>query len=95
MVIESNLEVLIEDVVLSGSRCRGMENENSDLDFVVLFSGQEREDVLFDILNAPGIEIDGVKIDINPIKKKNSETLTEYLVGVEKYLKVINQRRLQ
>ena len=36
----------IVDVVVAGSRCRGMEQENSDLDVVVEYTGSTREDDL-------------------------------------------------
>ena len=88
VVEEYNLDVLVKEVVLSGSRCRGIEHEGSDLDFVVSFSGQEREDVFFDILNEIGFEIDGVKVDINPVSEGKSGTLDEYLSEVARYLEV-------
>ena len=44
------LDVTIEDVIVSGSRCRGLENAESDLDVVVSYSGSEREDDLFNTL---------------------------------------------
>ena len=51
LITEYNLDVTIEDVVVSGSRCRGMEMEGSDLDVVLYFSGSEREDTLFNLLH--------------------------------------------
>lgn len=86
-LVEYNLNISVEDVVLSGSRCRGLEYDGSDLDFVVSFSGNEREDVLFDILNEDENEIGGVKVDINPIKAGKTGDLDEYLLMVEEYLK--------
>ncbi len=85
MVEEYSLDVIIDEVVLSGSRSRGLENKDSDLDFVVLFSGLVREDVLFDILNAQHYTIGGVEVDINPIKENKSGSLEDYLINVEKY----------
>ena len=55
LMTEYNLDVTIEDVVVSGSRCRGMEMEGSDLDVVLYFSGSEREDTLFNLLHEDGI----------------------------------------
>ena len=81
-----DLNVEIKEVVLTGSRCRGLETETSDLDFVVSFTGNEREDKLFNILNEKENEIEGVKIDINPLVEERSGSLDEYLLIVEDYL---------
>lgn len=45
-VARSMLHANIVDVVVDGSRCRGMEQENSDLDVVVEYTGSTREDDL-------------------------------------------------
>ena len=46
---EEMLDVEIVDVVLSGSRCRGLEKKDSDLDVVVEYKGSIREDDFFNI----------------------------------------------
>lgn len=92
-ILEYNLDVVLRDVVLSGSRCRGLEYSASDLDFVVSFLGKEREDVLFAILNEDEFDIDGVKVDINPIIVEKTGSLDEYLLGVEEYLKELSLQR--
>ena len=86
LITEYNLDVIIEDVVVSGSRCRGMETEGSDLDVVLYFSGSEREDTLFNLLHEDGIVMGGVALDINPISQEQSGSLSEYLIGVEAFL---------
>lgn len=86
MVEEYSLDVVIGEVVLSGSRSRGLEHKDSDLDFVVFFSGAIREDVMFDILNEPDYTIGGIKVDINPIKGDKSGPLDDYLIDVERHL---------
>lgn len=86
LINEYNLDVTIEDVVVSGSRCRGMEAEASDLDVVLYFSGSEKEDTLFNLLHEDGIVMGGVALDINPISKEQTGSLSEYLTGVESYL---------
>ena len=86
LISEYNLDVTIEDVVVSGSRCRGMETEGSDLDVVLYFSGSEREDSLFNLLHEDGIVMGGVALDINPISQDQTGSLSEYLTGVETYL---------
>lgn len=77
----------IADVVLSGSRCRGLEREDSDIDVIVELATDEREDFLFDILNEDMFHIDGILVDINPITRQRTGTLEDYLPQVEEYLK--------
>ena len=81
-----NLDVEIEDVVVSGSRCRGLEREDSDIDVVVYFSGDVREDDFFNILHEEGIIMGEVQLDINPVSREENGSLSEYLKGVEIYL---------
>ena len=83
---ENNLEAEIVGVVVSGSRCRGIEKAGSDLDMVLEYKGNVREDTFFDILHEDGMEIGGVKVDINPITEGKTGTLERYLPAVEEYL---------
>lgn len=46
---ENNLEAEIVGVVVSGSRCRGIEKTDSDIDMVLEYKGSVREDTFFDI----------------------------------------------
>ena len=80
------MDVIIEDVVVSGSRCRGMEEKGADLDVVLYYSGSVREDDLFNTLNQGNIIMGGVKLDINTISQEQHGSLSEYLTGVEAYL---------
>lgn len=80
------LDVTIEDVIVSGSRCRGLENTDSDLDVVVSYSGSEKEDDFFNILHDERMLFGKVELDINPINTEETGTLAQYLPGVEKYL---------
>ena len=80
------LDVTVEDVIVSGSRCRGLENAESDLDVVVSYSGSEREDDLFNTLKDEHMYFGKVELDINPINVTETGTLAQYLPGVEKYL---------
>ena len=83
---EYGLDAQIVDVVVSGSRCRGMEQENSDLDVVVEYTGSTREDDLFNMLHEDSIYIAGIQVDINPITESRTGTLETYLPEVETYL---------
>ena len=83
---EYGLDAQIVDVVVSGSRCRGIEQENSDLDVVVEYTGSTREDDLFNMLHEDSIYIAGIQVDINPITESRTGTLETYLPKVETYL---------
>lgn len=90
---ENNLDIEIVGVIVSGSRCRGLEKVGSDLDVVLEYKGNVREDILFDILHEDRMEIGGVEVDINPITEKKSGTLTHYLAEAEIYLSNKNLKR--
>ena len=83
---EYEIDVELVDVVVSGSRCRGLEKADSDLDVVVEYKGREHEDTLFNAFNEDGLMIGGIKVDINPITEGKTGTLATYLPGVESYL---------
>lgn len=83
---ESGMDAMIVDVAVVGSRCRGLEQEGSDLDVVVEFSTNEREDELFNMLNENGLSIGGVKVNIDPITAQRTGSLETYLPLVEDYL---------
>lgn len=74
-------------MILSGSRCRGIEKIGSDLDVVVDYKGTIREDDFFNILHEEGFAIAGIAVDINPITVDKTGPLTEYLESAEQYLK--------
>lgn len=86
-IIDYDLDAKIENVVLSGSRCRGIEKKGSDLDVVVSYEGSIREDDLFNILHEEKFEIAGVEVDINPITEDKIGSLAEYLESADQYLK--------
>lgn len=71
-IIDYDIDAQIENVVLSGSRCRGIEKKGSDLDVVVSYDGSIREDDLFDTLHEEKFEIAGVEVDINPITEEKT-----------------------
>jgi len=85
-LMENDFDAEVVGVVISGSRCRGLEGKHSDLDVVVEYVGDEREDDMYNLLHEDKFSIGGVKVDINPITEYRTGTLEEYLPGVEKYL---------
>ncbi len=83
---ENNLyDVEINGLEINGSRNRGTAKENSDLDIVVEYTGDIREDDLFNILNEDPMYIDGVQVDINPINEYDTGTLKDFMERSNKY----------
>ena len=70
-----------------GSRSReGLYHEGSDIDVVVSYSGNLKEDAFFSALHEDGLKIAGIPVDINPISTEQTGSLEEYLESAEKYL---------
>lgn len=78
---EYDMDIELVDVAVSGSRCRGLEQDNSDLDVVVEYRGGETEDFLFNTFNEDGLSIGGVKVDINPITEGKTGRLGSIFRG--------------
>ena len=85
-IIENDLDAQVENVIISGSRCREIEKNVSDLDVVVDYKGTIREDDFFNILHEDGFTIAGIVVDINPITEDKTGLLAEYLESTEQYL---------
>lgn len=70
-----------------GSRLReGLYTEKSDIDVVLSYSGDIREDDFFSMLHEHGMEIGGLPVDINPISTEKTGSLEAYMEQAEKYL---------
>lgn len=84
----NKLNIKVEDVVIYGSRCRGVERDTSDLDVILYYSGNEREDDVFNALHDfyEPLNIDGIPIDINPKNKSEGVSLSSYLEDCEVFL---------
>ena len=65
--ILDKIDIEIIDIELYGSRTKEAAREDSDLDIILEYKGNIREDDLFNILNEEPLYIEGIKIDINPI----------------------------
>lgn len=85
-IIENDLDAQVENVIISGSRCREIEKNGSDLDVVVDYKGTIREDDFFNILHEDGFTIAGIVVDINPITEDKTGLMAEYLESTEQYL---------
>ncbi len=74
-------EITFLGLRLHGSRVRGDARADSDLDAVVEYSGDVREDALFDFLNSEDNRISyrGIPVDVNPIRAEETGTLGEYM----------------
>ena len=83
---------LTEEVELLGARVygsrsrEGLYHESSDMDVVISYHGNLKEDVFFDMLHEEKFKIAGILVDINPISTEKTGTLEEYLENAEKYL---------
>lgn len=72
-------EFQLRAIAFYGSQTTGRATEESDLDVLVEYKGTAREDVIFDVLAEQELEIEGIKLDINPIKEEKSGTIEQYL----------------
>lgn len=80
-------EVKLNAARVYGSRTReGLYNDSSDVDVVLSYTGNIREDDFFSALHEEGMEMAGLPLDINPISTEKTGTLQEYLEQAEKYL---------
>ena len=82
-VTEGNVK--IKGIALNGSRVRGDAKADSDLDVVVEYDSDLSEDTMFNALNEEPLVIEGITVDINPIKKGKSGTLDEYMKRSQAY----------
>ena len=74
-------DIEIKGVSIYGSRNYGGALETSDLDVLIEYDGDIREDDLFCLLHneEDPFEIDGIEIDINPITESKSGTIEQFL----------------
>ena len=87
VISESGLDAEVVDVEIHGSRNRGDAKEDSDLDVVVEYHGKSREDDMFNALNneTNPLEIEGVRIDINPIRSEETGNMASYMSRSREY----------
>lgn len=79
---------------IHGSRNRHDARPDSDLDVVVEYSGEIREDDMFNALNGEedALSIEGIRVDINPIRKEETGDLQDYMKQSEEYDKEKSER---
>ena len=78
-------DVAIKGMALHGSRLRGDARKDSDLDVVVEYAGDISEDGLFNVLNEEPLELEGIRVDINPITRGKSGMLEQYMERSRRY----------
>lgn len=66
-------EIGIQKIDVIGSRAIGKHRENSDLDILVEYTEDIKEDYVFNMLNGLDIEYDGVVVDFFPKKISNNK----------------------
>lgn len=82
-------EVRLLGARVYGSRSReGLYHPDSDLDVVLSYTGNMREDTFFNALHEDGMKIAGLQLDVNPISVERTGTLEEYMKQAEVYLDV-------
>lgn len=74
-----DLLIQIGEVMVYGSRCRGTEKSTSDIDIVVEYKGDIREDDLFNLFHEDEFLLGNHKVDINPIQADKSGNIAEFL----------------
>jgi hypothetical protein len=80
-------EVQLLGASVYGSRSReGLYTDESDLDVVISYSGEIREDSFFNALHEQPMELNGITIDINPISLERTGTLETYMEQANSYL---------
>ena len=87
--VESELgpgEFRVKQITIIGSRTRSAARPDSDLDVLVEYEGRLKEYAVFNILHEDPLYIEGILIDINPIRAEESGTTEEWLRKSEKYL---------
>ena len=83
---EYHLPIQIREVMVYGSRSRGTEKADSDLDILFEYAGARREDNIFNLLHEDDFCIGEVKVDINPVTEEISGDFSERLIRAEEYM---------
>lgn len=85
---EYEIPVTLKNIVVYGSRSKGYEHEGSDLDILVEYEGDFREDELFALFHdSEGpLQYHGIPVDVNPIRAEESGTIRTYLPAADAFL---------
>ena len=85
---EYEIPVTLKNIVVYGSRSKGYEHEGSDLDILVEYEGDFREDELFALFHdsEEPLQYHGIPVDVNPIRAEESGTTETYLPAADAFL---------
>lgn len=85
---EYEIPVTLKNIVVYGSRSKGYEHEGSDLDILVEYEGDFREDELFALFHdsEEPLQYHGIPVDVNPIRTEESGTIETYLPAADAFL---------
>jgi N12 class adenine-specific DNA methylase/predicted nucleotidyltransferase len=85
---EYEIPVTLKNIVVYGSRSKGYEHEDSDLDILVEYKGDFREDELFALFHdsEESLQYHGIPVDVNPIRAEESGTTETYLPAADAFL---------
>lgn len=83
---QKDLLIQIGEVMVYGSRCRGTEKTTSDIDIVVEYKGDIREDDLFNLFHEDEFLLGNHTVDINPIQADKSGNIADFLQQATIYM---------
>ena len=91
IISENELDIDIIELYVHGSRINGNPHKDSDLDVVLYYKGNMKEDSLFNILHddeyKDELTYNKVYIDINPIRDEETGSLASYIQKDKNYNK--------
>jgi len=91
IISECDLNIEILDYYVHGSRVFGNPKEDSDLDVVVYYKGNMKEDALYNIFHDDDYKdqfiYDDIVIDVNPIRDQETGSLKAYIEKDKNYKK--------
>lgn len=92
IIEETGLNIEIKELWFHGSRSRNDYRDDSDYDIVLYYSGNEKEDSVFNILHdkeyADSLIWNGNPIDINPIRDQETGSLKKYKEKDKNYIHI-------
>ena len=82
---DADIDAEIVGMEIHGSRNRGDARSDSDLDIVLEYRGDVKEYAMFNAINETPIEIEGIEVDVNPIRAEETGTLSDYMKKSRSY----------
>lgn len=82
---DADIDAEIVGMEIHGSRNRGDSRPDSDLDVVLEYKGNMKEYAMFNAINETPIEIEGIEVDVNPVRAEETGTLSDYMKKSRSY----------